>query len=904
MDSLYGGKPGISFVLKANYPSVENMIEHFAKGNNYTAVWYGEYVIIDTYNKNNADNGKIYRRGLDFQGKDENGKPTGGAEYVGQIVGPSSGTPYFELSTLEHAHEHAKIEADNDIIYKRYPKGWDDVNNCYIIDKGEGDGSDLADFKFNRDNHAMVPGKYTDESGETQYNDDILYTWVNVKDDTENDNSWFYVGFQFPYPVIDYTTEVVSPYEYDEETDSYIYKDTSQAIRYDNNENAGDYNSTDPEKRAAFDANMFNHPFWERWQINIPKGIKGDALHNFRVISIDKETKIYNVSAVSTTWDNEARQFVTEINEEDYYYDPEKDPECIDTIKHPVKPNDPNEDIKHNESLVEPDVRKILVLDYVVYDKNAEGDVYTLFIGDYNMINEVYVDDDGTIRIKMTHDNDYVYEQRIKWVDLVNLSTGDGSKGGEFTFTWNTWTEGEDGEKVLDTTHFFLSWLKSIEIDNDGSLIYTYAGRESEINEHLPQNAEKIETDADGNPIEGIYKVSAFLQWIHTITLDPETGHFEIKNNRDETILDETLDWIKAIVLDDDGTIHFIHTKIVADEEGHVERDENGVVITEEPISRDEYFPGKIKWLTEANIADTGEFELIFNNGEAMMVQQKDSDPVKDFILKQIKQIRLNTDIEDDKHIQILYNNKEHDPEDAEYTEDGFLKIGDPINYIADMVVRSTDWHLLVLYNDPEHRPYFDPESGSFPEEYRDELGHLWTNKLPENVTVQTPKHIYWRDLGTIKDQHGLLIGFNITNDEISEAGFDSALEYLDATYQGGLKETDNLENGEAIKEKIVTVGSEGENKEFYAYDYNKNEWYYLGMLADAIDARLVNLDTVTQAEYKKVQEAICIDGLLFASNYINYVSDNSFPRYWSNEQDSTMFDMETPPFEWEPLLS
>lgn len=61
MDSLYGGKPGISFVLKANYPSEKAMINAFKKGNNYTDVWYGEYVLIDTTNKNNKQNGKIFR---------------------------------------------------------------------------------------------------------------------------------------------------------------------------------------------------------------------------------------------------------------------------------------------------------------------------------------------------------------------------------------------------------------------------------------------------------------------------------------------------------------------------------------------------------------------------------------------------------------------------------------------------------------------------------------------------------------------------------------------------------------------------------------------------------------------------------------------------------------------------
>ena len=67
MDSLYGGHQGISFVLKASYQSVAQMISAFKNGANYKSVWYGEYCLIDTPNKNDADNGKIYRRGLDYQ---------------------------------------------------------------------------------------------------------------------------------------------------------------------------------------------------------------------------------------------------------------------------------------------------------------------------------------------------------------------------------------------------------------------------------------------------------------------------------------------------------------------------------------------------------------------------------------------------------------------------------------------------------------------------------------------------------------------------------------------------------------------------------------------------------------------------------------------------------------------
>ena len=69
MDSLYGGHAGISFVLRGRYDSVNAMVTAFKGGSNYNTIAYGEYVIIDTKNKNHIDNGKVYRRGYDYQNK-------------------------------------------------------------------------------------------------------------------------------------------------------------------------------------------------------------------------------------------------------------------------------------------------------------------------------------------------------------------------------------------------------------------------------------------------------------------------------------------------------------------------------------------------------------------------------------------------------------------------------------------------------------------------------------------------------------------------------------------------------------------------------------------------------------------------------------------------------------------
>ena len=89
MTSLYGGKQGLSFNLRHTYTSVAAMNEAFSGNDEYTDVWYGDYCIIDSPNKNNPENGSLYRR--DFNG----------ATYIGRIVGATAGNPAISFGKLE-----------------------------------------------------------------------------------------------------------------------------------------------------------------------------------------------------------------------------------------------------------------------------------------------------------------------------------------------------------------------------------------------------------------------------------------------------------------------------------------------------------------------------------------------------------------------------------------------------------------------------------------------------------------------------------------------------------------------------------------------------------------------------------------------------------------------------------
>lgn len=112
MESFYGGRQGASFVIKKSFkyidfedpawkadraaweadpdnneePTEWHIMFRCLNDPTYHDVWYNEYCIIDTTNKNNPNNGKIFRRVLPTEGNSN--LPY---EEIGTIVGPSSG---------------------------------------------------------------------------------------------------------------------------------------------------------------------------------------------------------------------------------------------------------------------------------------------------------------------------------------------------------------------------------------------------------------------------------------------------------------------------------------------------------------------------------------------------------------------------------------------------------------------------------------------------------------------------------------------------------------------------------------------------------------------------------------------------------------------------------------------
>ncbi len=143
--------------------TAKGMVQCFNQGGATTnIVNYGEYVIIDA--PSSVDNGRVYRRGMnqsvEWTGDVEN--PGGGAEYIGQIVGPQGSIKDIEIGNYKDS----------------------------LPTKGEWTSAEL------------VSG--ADATG-------IKYCQENVRDDNGNIEKYF-IGFQFPYLVEDQVSAVIDPY--------------------------------------------------------------------------------------------------------------------------------------------------------------------------------------------------------------------------------------------------------------------------------------------------------------------------------------------------------------------------------------------------------------------------------------------------------------------------------------------------------------------------------------------------------------------------------------------------------------------------------------------------------------------------------------------------------------------
>ena len=601
-------------------------------------------IVSDRCNKNDKDNGKVYRRGYNYTNSE------GGAEYIGQIVGPAGLGPHAEI-------------VEKDIVNQKYQ---DATATGDQLDYRHGEGD------LNIQTNDLIPGAIGPINAREQFNDTIQWEYFSLRDDNQLESTC-YIGFKIPYTVFDFGIEIVEPYE------NGIYKDTSAAIR-----------------QSISD----EHPFYEQWKLKIPKGVKGDLLKNFRL------------------------------------YTPTQNETLLDA-------NDVSHQLQAN--------RTVLVYDYYSYDIRQEGEIKTLYLGEYEVINDILVDNDGTITIQYkSNREDTTFLRRVQWIDSISLT-----QQGLFTVNYN------NGASPYTTT---LSWVEKLLLEEDGTVTLKY---NTGTSENLTQQIKWIDsvTLTEDGKVMVLYnndsapKILNTIKWIIGSSYNTETGKLIFTYNTGAT---EQYDYkyIESVTLSDTGRF--------------LVKDSTDTILCEKTI----------EYPTSVELVDGHILTIKANTGNYLLQQD----------LQWVEDITIEGD-----NFKAIYN-------------DGSSKVLDELllNQINRLEIPSSGshmFHLLVLYTATE-------KQGTI----------TW-----DGITG-------WTDLGSIKDYNGILIGTNIDSSSNptlnTEAG---ALAYLNNLYPNGITE------GYSIG-KIVTIGNSGEDKKFYAYDYDKGEWFYLGTTSGAANIASVIL--------------------------------------------------------------
>ena len=555
--SFYGGRRGASFVIVKSYrciqepdPSDENfnniiridlgyqdmekeissadrtkwleehcMVHCFSKGGDYKTVNYDEYVIIDALDRNDIDNGKIYRRGYDYNNE------VGGAEYIGQVVGPTGPAPQVEMKT--------------------YKEVQDEYGDRGPIDPETGDEYRKSEGAY-APTENLIPGQYYDEGGTEKFNDEIKWITCSIRD-AHSHQSTVHVGFIFPYKVTQWTANSVSPY---------YHRSDAENQDMDNWDETGD-TTTFYNDKLVTRVDDLSHPFFERWDFKVPKGIKGDTFQNFRVTTVA---------------------------------------ECNEQYPGWLQQYAGMDDDKVTEAIKKE--RKILVYDYYHYDRDKGGDPVSIYLGDYNEITNVDLAENGTLTIDYSHNDEDVWDRVFKWITSVELNT----ETGHFAIKFNHDTDVKGKPTIYETD---LRWVKDIEFQDNGSVNLKYTtntdpGLEYDRLIKWIKNVElngetghltvtfNYDKTPDGQPT--IYETD--LRWVNnievandgTVTLKYTTGQ--------DVVLDNKIKWITKTTLDPDGTL----------------------TITYNDDSTD-IFDKTIQWIESIEFTDEGHLTINYNNG-------------------------------------------------------------------------------------------------------------------------------------------------------------------------------------------------------------------------------------------------------------------------------------------------
>lgn len=683
--SFYGGRKGASFVIVMNFPTIKAMADNFRDAS-YSSVKFDEYVLIDTANKNNPDNGKVFKRGYGYNsGKTiqwfntETNKveniDAGGAQYVGRIGGSTGTTPQLVLTTYQDASS------------KRSGQNWEERKNT---------GS------YTISNEGLVPGK-----DGTKYNDTIDWCSISMRDANAQD-AIAYIGFKVPYLVDQFITSQISPYN-----ENGQYQDQSSVQRVDDGA----------------------HPFYHKWQINLPKGIKGESLRNLRTMIPTSSNIIYQPG--TTNQYSGFAQDVANSREilvyDSYVFDDNLNPTPVTyylgsvngitnlsldehgTLTVNFSHSNPVvyqgiikwiNNITFNEDINGNDAPGHVIITYNTLDEN---DNLEYVEGAFDFVNDISIDTDGTVTIENISSQDVVYNKLIKWINSITLdSTYNSNTEGTLTINYNT------GAKYETT----LQWVNGLEINAQGKMVIKYSGghqdqimKDSNNNDVVLRYIDSVSIETEhGDQDEGLFTVyyntgaepfTTNLHWVNGITMD-QYGVITINycglDENDDPItetLDTVIKYVKAISLDATGNVTItyntrnnnqIETEVLSTKIKWIKNislSSGNLIFTyntqEQIAGADDVQTLSLNYPTDFNINNTGQMSVTFADGTS---QNRGT-------LKSLTNLSIDTSTQKLK---------------AEYNTGTSELIGSAINSIGRVAINTNNNHLLIYYTAPEKR--------------------------------------------------------------------------------------------------------------------------------------------------------------------------------------------------------
>jgi len=657
----------------------------------------------------------------------------------------------------------------------------------------------IIEYYWNSPGYGLVSGKT---------NDTIKYVMYSSYDDNNHSTSIADVGLQIPYPVIEFEMQQQSAYFNRSDTTGLneVGKRsdfTNEHLMYRDDTDTS-YKDTDLRHENPIIKEHPDHPFYEKWHIDIPKGKQGQGFENFNISdngTITWDTKSYERIAAGDITNHELS----------------KKMHWIDDIT------------------LDSDEGKL------VFDGNGDNTKLdkTFYL---DWIKGISISENGTITYDHTnHFSDVVDSKKLAWIDDITLTP----TNGHFTIDGN-------GDNTKLDKDLYLDWVKGISISQNGTVVYTHTHgkydssteKDSETqtltesltwpeqlaytdstgliyltynNENGTKKSGNINTGApirylksinlaeDGtftyttNITEDGTKTLGTLKWIDDISLDTTTGTLTIDGNGTNTALNKTfyLDWVKGISIDADGTVHYDHTDHFND-------------ITDEK---------KLKWVNTFNITGTtGEWSMTFNNGSTAATGQLSFPKYFNLANNGELSYRLTTDSDETKHV-----------------------LEETLNWLTDISVNSTEGIIEFTGNNNTLTSsfYLTYPNAIYLDAGTGKLTYTHTTDTEESTPTEIGQLDFVKD-ATYTDSTGK-INFTWTKTGAKDVGTISYINSLALANDGKLTYTKNNSTSAQLLNTLKWIT----NTEAVSGEPSKIKINYNTGTSDIID---FNIDLVTLA--------------------------------------------------------